>query len=89
MPLVKGKAARGKQGFSKNVAAEIRAGKPKNQALAIAYSVARESKSKPKENNVAISKHHTHMKKAHEAMKKVEHHHKMAHEAMKHHEEKR
>jgi hypothetical protein len=47
MPLIKGKAAKGKQGFSKNVAAEIRAGKPQKQAVAIAYSVARES-NKPK-----------------------------------------
>jgi hypothetical protein len=45
MPLVKGKAAKGKQGFSKNVAAEERSGKKQSQALAIAYALAKESKS--------------------------------------------
>lgn len=38
MPLNTGKS---KKAFSKNVATEIKAGKPKNQALAIAYSVKR------------------------------------------------
>lgn len=44
MPLVKGKAAKSKKGFSTNVKVEMEAGKPKNQALAIAYSEAREGK---------------------------------------------
>ena len=47
MPLVKGEKAKTKKGFSSNVAAEISAGKPKNQALAIAFSEAGEKK-KPK-----------------------------------------
>lgn len=40
MPLSTGKS---KKAFSKNVATEIKAGKPKNQALAIAYSVKRKA----------------------------------------------
>jgi hypothetical protein len=44
MPLVKGKKASSKKGFSKNVKAEIKAGKPQKQAVAIAYSEAREGK---------------------------------------------
>jgi hypothetical protein len=35
-----------KQAFSANVAAEMHAGKPQKQALAIAYSVARKGKKK-------------------------------------------
>ena len=41
MPLTKSKSAKA---FKKNVKAEIKAGKPKNQALAIAYSVKRKAK---------------------------------------------
>ena len=41
MPLVK--SAR-KDAFRKNVAAEIKAGKPVKQAVAIAYSVKRDAK---------------------------------------------
>lgn len=41
MPLAKG---RSKQVVSKNVATEVRAGKPVKQAVAIAYSVAGKSK---------------------------------------------
>ena len=48
MPLKKGKAAKSKKGFSKNVSTEIKAGKPKKQAVAIAYSLAGEKKSKKK-----------------------------------------
>ena len=48
MPLISGKSAKTKQGFSSNVAQEIKSGKPKNQALAIAYSQARASKKKKK-----------------------------------------
>ncbi len=44
MPLVKG-AKPGSPGFKKNIKAEISAGKPQKQAIAIAYS---EAKSKPK-----------------------------------------
>ena len=40
MPLIKSKSD---AAFKKNVQAEIRAGKPKKQALAIAYSVKRKA----------------------------------------------
>lgn len=48
MPLVKGKKAKSKEGFSSNVRAEMNAGKPQKQAVAIAYSVADKSKKKKK-----------------------------------------
>lgn len=48
MPLVKGKAAKSKKGFSKNVETEMKSGKPQNQAVAIAYSEARRGKKKNK-----------------------------------------
>ena len=41
MPLIKSKS---NKAFKHNVKAEIKAGKPKKQALAIAYSVKRKSK---------------------------------------------
>lgn len=41
MPLIKSKSDKS---FKHNVKAEIKAGKPKKQALAIAYSVKRKSK---------------------------------------------
>jgi hypothetical protein len=46
MPLKKGKKARTKEGFSSNIRAEINAGKPQKQAIAIAYSEARRGKKK-------------------------------------------
>ena len=46
MPLVKGKAAKSKKGFSTNVKREMEAGKPQKQAVAIAYSEARGGKKK-------------------------------------------
>ena len=46
MPLVKGKAAKTKKGFSTNVKREMEAGKKQSQAVAIAYSEAGESKKK-------------------------------------------
>lgn len=46
MPLVKGKKARTRKGFSENVRREMEAGKPQKQAVAIAYSEARRSKKK-------------------------------------------
>jgi hypothetical protein len=49
MPLVKGKAAKSKKGFSENVRREMEAGKPQRQAVAIAYSQAGEKK-KPKKD---------------------------------------
>lgn len=48
MPVVKGKAAKTKTGFSKNVSTEVKSGKPLKQALAISYSEAGESKKKKK-----------------------------------------
>jgi len=48
MPLVKGKAAKSKKGFSENVKREMAAGKSQKQSVAIAYSEAGEKKSKPK-----------------------------------------
>lgn len=46
MPLVKGKQAKTELGLKKNIKAELAAGKPLKQALAIAYNVAGESKKK-------------------------------------------
>lgn len=48
MPLVKGKAAKTKKGISENIRREMDSGKPQKQAIAIAYSVAKKSKSKKK-----------------------------------------
>lgn len=44
MPLVKGKKAKTKSGFSTNVKREMEAGKPQKQAVAIAYAQARKKK---------------------------------------------
>ena len=44
MPLVKSSS---KEAFRKNVKAEMSAGKPQKQAVAIAYSVKREAAHKP------------------------------------------
>lgn len=46
MPLVKGKAAKTKAGISKNIKTEMKSGKPQNQAIAIAYGVAKKKKAK-------------------------------------------
>lgn len=43
MPLTKSTS---KQAFSKNIRAEVKAGKPVKQAVAIAYSVKREAAAK-------------------------------------------
>lgn len=48
MPLVSGKKAKTRAGFSENVKREMNAGKPQKQAVAIAYSKAREGKKRPK-----------------------------------------
>jgi len=45
MPLVKSKTP---QAFRKNIKAEVAAGKPVKQAVAIAYAVKREAKKKGK-----------------------------------------
>jgi hypothetical protein len=47
MPLVTGKKAKTRAGFSENVKREMDAGKKQSQAVAISYSKAREGK-KPK-----------------------------------------
>ena len=47
MPLKKG-AKPGSKGFKQNIRAEIAAGKPQKQAVAIAYSVARRGKARKK-----------------------------------------
>ena len=48
MPLVKGRKAKTRKGFSENVKREMEAGKPQKQAVAIAYSEAREDKKRRK-----------------------------------------
>jgi len=48
MPLVKGKRASSKKGFSENIKREMKEGKPKSQSIAIAYSEARRGKKKAK-----------------------------------------
>lgn len=46
MPLIKGKKAKTRAGFSENVRREMDAGKKQSQAVAIAYSEAGEKKKK-------------------------------------------
>lgn len=48
MPLVTGKKAKTKKGFSENVRREMHAGKKQKQAVAIAYSEARGGKKRGK-----------------------------------------
>lgn len=48
MPMVKGKKASTRKGFSKNVETEMKAGKPQKQAVAIAYSEADRGKRRKK-----------------------------------------
>ena len=45
MPLVKSKS---EKAFKENIKAEVKAGKPVKQAVAIAYSTKREAEKKPK-----------------------------------------
>lgn len=47
MPLNKG-AKPGSKKFGQNIATEVKAGKPRNQAIAIAYSEAKEGKKRSK-----------------------------------------
>lgn len=44
MPLISGKKAKTRAGFSENIKREMNAGKPQKQSIAIAYSKAREGK---------------------------------------------
>lgn len=46
MPLVKGAKAKTRKGFSDNIRREMAEGKPKRQAIAIAYSEAGEKRGK-------------------------------------------
>ena len=48
MPLVKGKAASSKKGFSENISELRHSGYKEKQAVAIAYSEARQGKKKKK-----------------------------------------
>jgi len=50
MPL---KKSTSKKAFNKNVAAEVRAGKPVKQAVAIAYSVKREAAKKARKKGTS------------------------------------
>jgi hypothetical protein len=43
MPLVSGKKAKTKKGFSENIKREMEAGRPQKQAIAIAYAQKRRS----------------------------------------------
>ena len=53
MPL---KKSASKKAFSENVAAEMRAGRPQKQAIAIAYSVKREAEGKKSRARPATKK---------------------------------
>lgn len=44
MPLIKGNKAKTRSGFSENIKREMKAGYPQKQAVAIAYSEAKEDK---------------------------------------------
>ena len=59
MPLVKGKAAKTRKGFSANVKQEIKAGKPQKQAVAIAYSIARKKNRETKKIKYRIKNFHS------------------------------
>lgn len=72
MPLVKGKAASSKKGFSENIRREMHEGKKQSQSIAIAYSEARRGKE-------MAHKKKEHMKEEHH---KKEHHHEKHHSGM-------
>lgn len=48
MPLISGKKAKTKKGFSENIRREIEAGKPQKQAVAIAFAQKRKKKKSKK-----------------------------------------
>ena len=78
MPLVKGKAASTRKGFSENVRREMHEGKKQSQSVAIAYSEARRGK---KDNKMAKKHHHEMTCKAAKPAKGMHHE--------KHNEEKK
>ena len=51
MPLTKGYS---KKAIEKNIAAEIKAGKPRDQAVAIAMDVARRAKARKEKSRIKI-----------------------------------
>lgn len=55
MPLEKG-AKPGSSGFKRNIKAEVKAGKPVKQAVAIAYSEAGEKKKKKKKHSLPVER---------------------------------
>lgn len=57
MPLESGKS---KAAFKRNVSAEVHAGKPIKQALAIAYSKKREGAKRHHKRAAHVVKHHVH-----------------------------
>jgi hypothetical protein len=48
MPLISGQKAKSRAGFSENIKREMNAGKPQKQAVAIAFSKAKEDKKRKK-----------------------------------------
>lgn len=48
MPLITGKRACTKAGISANISAEVKAGRPQDQAVAIAFDVCRRARKKAK-----------------------------------------
>lgn len=77
MPLIKG-AKPNSKGFKQNIEAEISAGKPQKQAVAIAYSESKQHKGK------TVKKEMEHHKKAAHHMKEAAKHHEKAKEHMDH-----
>jgi hypothetical protein len=50
MPIIKGNKAKSKKSIAKNIKTELKAGKPKKQAVAIALSLAGKKKKTVKES---------------------------------------
>jgi hypothetical protein len=53
MPLVKGKKACSNEGESKNISTEVNSGRPKNEAMAIAFEACRRAKKESKSKRKA------------------------------------
>ena len=51
MPLIKGAKAKTKEGISKNISTEIKAGMPKAKAIAIALSAAKKNVKKKRNSS--------------------------------------